>query len=84
MNIEVERISEIVWKLTFLIDNIFAIFQQTVGIPMGTSTNCAVLFDLFLYSYNAGLKQGLLKKEKLDRFLKCMLCYTDAFSLNIS
>jgi hypothetical protein len=55
-----------------------------VGIPMGTSTNCALLFDLFLYSYNAGLKQGLLKKEKLDRFLKCMLCYTDAFSLNNS
>jgi hypothetical protein len=38
--------------LGFLIDNIFAvfgnqIFQQTVGIPMGT--NCAPLFaDLFL------------------------------------
>ena len=41
--------------LEFLIDNIFVmfgihVFQQTVGIPMGT--NCApLLADLFLYSY---------------------------------
>jgi len=43
--------------LEFLIDNIFVIFggrvfQQTVGIPMGT--NCApLLADLFPYSYEA-------------------------------
>jgi hypothetical protein len=43
--------------LGFLIDNIFVvfgneIFQQTVGIPMGT--NCApLLADLLLYSYEA-------------------------------
>jgi hypothetical protein len=38
--------------LGFLIDNIFVIFQQTVGIPRGT--NCApLLADLFLYSYEA-------------------------------
>jgi hypothetical protein len=43
--------------LGFLIDNIFVvfgnkIFQQTVGVPMGT--NCApLLADLFLYSYEA-------------------------------
>ena len=41
--------------LEYLIDNIFVefggrIFQQTIGIPMGT--NCApLLADLFLYSY---------------------------------
>jgi hypothetical protein len=41
--------------LEFLIDNIFVffggrVFQQTVGIPMGT--NCApLLADLLLYSY---------------------------------
>ena len=36
--------------LEFLIDNIFAMFQQTVDIPMGI--NCApLLADLFLYSY---------------------------------
>ena len=53
---------------TFLIDNIFAmfggrVFQQTVGIPMGT--NCApLLADLFLYSYEADFIQGLLKKKR--------------------
>ena len=47
--------------LEFLIDNIFAmfsgrVFQQTVGIPMGT--NCApLLADLFLYSYEADFIQ---------------------------
>jgi hypothetical protein len=43
--------------LEFLIDNIFVsfggiMFQQVVGIPMGT--NCApLLADLFLYSYES-------------------------------
>ena len=54
--------------LEILIDNIFAmfcgrVFQQTVGIHMGT--NCApLLADLFLYSYEAGLIQGFLKKNQ--------------------
>ena len=54
--------------LEFLIDNIFAmfggrVFQQTVGIPMGT--NCApLLADFFLYSYEADFIQGLLKKNE--------------------
>jgi hypothetical protein len=53
--------------LEFLIDNIFVMFggrvyQQTVGIPMGT--NCApLLADLFL-SYEADFIQGLLKKNE--------------------
>jgi hypothetical protein len=54
--------------LEFLIDNIFvmfrgSVFQQTVGIPMGT--NCApLLADLFLYSHEADFIQGLLKKNE--------------------
>merc|ERR1712148_15503 len=50
--------------LEFLIDNIFVmfgdqVFQQTVGIPMGT--NCApLLADLFLYSYEVDFIQKLL------------------------
>jgi hypothetical protein len=54
--------------LEFLIDNIFAmfdgrVFQQTVGIPMGT--NCATLLaDLFLYSYEADFIQELLQKHE--------------------
>jgi len=46
---------DIVNMINFLIDNVFIevggrIFQQTVGIPMGTS--CApLLADLFLHSY---------------------------------
>ena len=59
----------IVNMLDFLIDNIFVdfggkVFQQTVGIPMGT--NCApLLADLFLYSYEAEFMQNLAKcKDK--------------------
>ena len=55
--------------LDFLIDNIFvtfggAIFQQQVGIPMGT--NCApLLADLFLYSYETEFLQNLVKNKKI-------------------
>ena len=48
---------DIIKMLEFLVDNIFVVFagkvfQQTVGIPMGT--NCApLLVDIFLYSYEA-------------------------------
>ena len=60
--------TDIINMLQFLIDNIFVIFdrlvfQQTVGIPMGT--NCApLLADLFLYSYEVNFIQGLLKKKE--------------------
>jgi hypothetical protein len=53
--------------LGFLSDNSFVVvgnqmFQQTVGIPMGT--NCAPLFaDLFLYSYEADFIQKLLYEK---------------------
>jgi hypothetical protein len=43
------------------------IFQQQVGIPMGT--NCApLLADLFLYLYEADFIQGLLKKNEKRTF----------------
>ena len=53
--------------LDFLIDNIFVtfegrVFQQAVGIPMGT--NCApLLSNLFLYYYEADFIQELLRKK---------------------
>ena len=55
--------------LEFLIDNIFVsfggtLFQQVVGIPMGT--NCApLLADLFLYSYESEFLQKLVKDKKI-------------------
>ena len=77
--------------LEFLIDNKFVIFggrvfQQTVGIPMGT--NCApLLADLFLYSYEVDFMQGLLKKneKKLARSFNIKFRYIDdGLSLNNS
>ena len=53
--------------MKFLIDNIFVqfggrVFQQTIGIPMGT--NCAPLFaDFFLYLYEPDFLDGLLKQK---------------------
>ena len=60
--------ADIINMLEFLIDNIFAmlggrVFQQTVGIHMGT--NCApLLADLFFYSCEADFIQGLLTKNE--------------------
>ena len=77
--------------LEFLIDNIFVIFrgcvfQQTVGIPMGT--NCAALLaDLFLYLYEEDFIQGLLKKneKRVARFFNFTFRYIDdVLSLNNS
>jgi len=75
----------------FFIDNIFVmfggcVFQQRVGIPMGT--NCVpLLADLFLYSYEADFIQGLFKKneKKLARSFNFMFHYiVDNISLNRS
>jgi hypothetical protein len=55
--------------LEFLIDNIFVsfggiLFQQVVGIPMGT--NCApLLADLFLCSYESEFLLKLVKDKKI-------------------
>ena len=60
--------ADVIKMLEYLIDNIFVefggrIFQQTIGIPMGT--NCApLLADLFLYSYEAEFVQSLLQAGK--------------------
>jgi hypothetical protein len=73
--------------LEYLIDSIFVmfggrVFQQTVGIPMGT--NCApLLAELFLYSYEADFIQGLLKKnEKKLAFNFTFRYIDDVLSLN--
>ena len=77
--------------LDFLIDNIFVqcgglVFQQTIGIPMGT--NCApLLADLFLHSYEAEFLQGLLQKKyrKLAQTFNFSFRYIDdVLSLNNS
>ena len=60
---------QVISMLEFLIDNIFVsfggiMFQQVVGIPMGT--NCApLLVDLFLYSYESEFLQKLVKDKKM-------------------
>jgi hypothetical protein len=71
--------------LEFLIDNIFAIFggrvfQQTVGIPMGTQ--CAPLFaDLFVYWHDA----DFIQEKKLARSFNFTFRYIDnVLSLNNS
>ena len=78
----------IINMLDFLIDNIFVmfggqVFQQTVGIPMGT--NCApLLADLFLYSYE--FLQTLLKQKdkKLAQSFNFTFRYIDdVLSLSI-
>jgi hypothetical protein len=75
--------TDIINMLEFLIDNIFVIFggrvfQQTVGIPMGTNCDC-LLADLFLYWYEADFIQGLLKKNEktLARSFNFMFRYID-------
>ena len=83
--------TDIVNMLEFLLDNIFVmfggqIFQQTIGIPMGT--DCVpLLADLFLYSYEAEFIQGLLKsgKKKLAQSFNLTYRYIDdVLSLNNS
>ena len=59
---------DIITMLEFLVDNIFVVFggkvfQQTVGIPMGT--NCApLLADIFLYSYEADFIQSFFSQRE--------------------
>ena len=62
--------ADVIKMLEYLVDNIFVefggrIFQQTIGIPIGT--NCAplhVFADFFLYSYEAEFVQSLLQAGK--------------------
>ena len=59
-------------------------FQQTIGIPMGT--NCALLLsDLFLQVYEVDLLQGFLKNKdrKLAQAFNSSFRYIDdVLSLN--
>jgi hypothetical protein len=73
----------------FLVDNIFAlfgwcVFEQTVGNYVGT--DCVpLLADLFVYSYETELIQGLVRKneKKLARSFNFTFRYIDdVFSLN--
>ena len=77
--------------LEFLIDNIFVsfggtLFQQVVGIPMGT--NCApLLADLFLYSYESEFLQKLVKDKKIHEARAFNFTYRyidDVLSINNS
>ena len=60
------------------------IFQQIIGIPMGT--NCApLLVDLFLYSYESEFIQSLLRSDKkttAKSFNFTYTCIDDVLSLN--
>ena len=60
--------ADVIKMLEYLIDNIFVefggrIFQQTIGIPMGTNY-APLLAELFLYSYEAEFVQSLLQAGK--------------------
>ena len=75
--------------LEFLIDNIFVmfggkIFQQIIGIPMGT--NCApLLADLFLHSYESEFLQTLIKDKKIKEARSFNFTYRyidDVLSIN--
>ena len=77
--------------LEFLIDNIFVsfggtLFQQVVGIPMGT--NCAPLLAyLFLYSYESEFLQKLVKDKKIHESRAFNFTYRyidDVLSINNS
>ena len=75
--------NDICKMIEFLVDNIYVrfggqLFQQMVGIPMGT--NCApLLADLFLYSYENEFLDKLIKegKRKLARRFSLSYRYID-------
>ena len=75
--------------LEFQVDNIFVVFagkvfQQTVGIPMGT--NCdPLLVDIFLCSYEADFIQSMLPAVKIQLASRLNLTYRyidDVLSIN--
>ena len=75
--------TDTVSRLEFLLDTIFVvfdgqIFQQMIGIPMGTNY-VSLLADLFLYSSEADFIQGLLKsgKKQVAQSFNFTYRYTD-------
>ena len=80
---------DVIKMLEFLVDNIFVVFvgkvfQQTVGIPMGT--NCApLLANIFLYLYEAEFIQSFIptgKKQLMSRFNLTYRYIDDVLSVN--
>ena len=75
--------------LVFLVDKIFVVFvgkvfQQTVGIPMGTNF-APLLANIFLYSYEADFIQSLLSMRKKQLAFRLNLTYRyidDVLSIN--
>jgi hypothetical protein len=72
---------QVISMLEFLIDNIFVsfggtLFQQVVGIPMGT--NCApLLADLFIYSYESEFLQKLVKELSMRNSSILITCSSE-------
>ena len=72
--------------LEFLVDNVFVVFagkvfQQTVGIPMGT--NCVpLLANVFLYSYKAEFIVCALNGKLASRFNLSYRYIDDVLSIN--
>jgi hypothetical protein len=59
-----------------------ALFQQVVGIPMGT--NCApLLADLFLCSYESEFLQNLVKDKKIHETRAFNFTYCCTYLANI-
>ena len=82
---------QVISMLEFLIDNTCVsfggtLFQQVVGIPMGT--NCApLLVNLFLYSYESEFLQKLFKDKKIHEARAFNFTYRyidDVLSINNS
>ena len=82
---------QVISMLEFLIDNMFVsiggtLFQQVVGIPMGT--NCApLLANLFVYSYESEFLQKLVKDKKIHEARAFNFTYRyidDVLSINNS
>ena len=77
--------------LELLIDNIFVsfggtLFQQVVGIPMGTHW-ASLLVDLFAYSYESEFLQKLVKGKKINEARNFNFTYRyidDVLSINYS
>ena len=71
--------NDICKMIEFLVDNMYVrfggqLFEQMVGIPMGT--NCApLLADLFLYSYENEFLDKLIKEDKRKLARKFNLSY---------
>jgi hypothetical protein len=85
------RFTDSDYHFGILIENIFVsfgetLFQQVVGIPMGT--NCApLLADLFLFSYELEFLQKLVKDKTIDEARAFNFTYRyidDVLSINNS